>query len=132
MAITEHFVRCRLAFPFQLGDRNQIALVSGDLAIRQSIYIIVYTIPGERVMHPDFGCEIHSLVFDPVNDETAVVAERYVRDALLRWEPRINVQEVKVTPGNTELGEMSIAVSYQIKGQYEPRSLVFPYYLVPR
>ncbi len=128
----DDFVGSRLAFPFQLGDRNQIALVSGDLAIRQSIYIIVYTIPGERVMHPDFGCEIHSLVFDPVNDETAVVAERYVRDALLRWEPRINVQEVKVTPGNTELGEMSIAVSYQIKGQYEPRSLVFPYYLVPR
>ncbi len=128
----DDFVGSRLAFPFQLGDRNQIALVSGDLAIRQSIYIIVLTIPGERVMHPDFGCEIHSLVFDPVNDETAVVAERYVRDALLRWEPRINVQEVKVTPGNTELGEMSIAVSYQIKGQYEPRSLVFPYYLVPR
>ncbi len=128
----DDFVGSRLAFPFQLGDRNQIALVSGDLAIRQSIYIIVLTIPGERVMHPDFGCEIHSLVFDPVNDETAVVAERYVRDALLRWEPRINVQEVKVTPGDTELGEMSIAVSYQIKGQYEPRSLVFPYYLVPR
>lgn len=128
----DDFIGSRLAFPFQLGDRNQIALVSGDLAIRQSIYIIVYTVPGERVMHPDFGCEIHSLIFDPVNEETAVVAERYVREALLRWEPRITVQEVKVTPGDTELGEMSIHVTYQIKGQYEPRSLVFPYYLVPR
>ncbi len=126
------FIGSRLAFPFQLGDRNHVALVSGDLAIRQSIYIIVYTIPGERVMHPDFGCEIHSLVFDPINDETAVVAERYVREALLRWEPRINVQEVNVTPGDSELGEMWIEVSYQIKGQYDPRSLVFPYYLVPR
>ncbi|MBE2270965.1 MAG: GPW/gp25 family protein [Anaerolinea sp.] len=128
----DDFIGSRLAFPFQLGDRNQIALVSGDLALRQSIYTIVYTVPGERVMRPDFGCEIHSLVFDPVNNETAAVAERYVRDALLRWEPRINVQDVKVSPGDTELGEMWIEVTYQIKGQYDPRSLVFPYYLVPR
>ncbi len=128
----DDFIGSRLAFPFQLGDRNQIALVSGDLAIRQSIYVIVYTVPGERVMRPEFGCEIHSLIFDPVNEETAVVAERYVRDALLRWEPRINVVDIKVSPGSTELGEMWIDVTYQIKGQYEPRSLVFPYYLVPR
>lgn len=128
----EDFVGKRVAFPFQLGDHNQIALVSGDLAIRQSIYVIVYTVPGERVMRPEFGCEIHSLVFDPINDETAVVAERYVREALLRWEPRINLENVAVTPGNIDLGEMWIEVTYQIKGQYDPRSLVFPYYLVPR
>ena len=128
----DDFIGKRLAFPFQLGDRNQISLVSGDLAIRQSIYIIVYTVPGERVMRPDFGCEIHSLVFDPLNEDTAVVAERYVRDALLRWEPRINLQAVNITPGNIDMGELWIEVSYQIKGQYDPRSLVFPYYLVPR
>jgi uncharacterized protein len=128
----DDFIGRRLAFPFQLGDHNQIALTAGDFAIRQSIYIIVYTVPGERVMRPEFGCEIHSLVFDPVNEETAVVAERYVREALLRWEPRINLKEIKVTPGNIDLGEMRIEVTYQIKGQFDPRSLVFPYYLVPR
>lgn len=128
----DDFIGKRLTFPFQLGDHNQIALASGDIAIRQSIYIIVYTIPGERVMRPDFGCEIHSLVFDPINEYTAVVAERYVREALLRWEPRIHLQNVSVTPGNVDLGEMWIEITYQIKGQFDPRSLVFPYYLVIR
>ncbi|MDZ4763510.1 MAG: GPW/gp25 family protein [Chloroflexota bacterium] len=125
------FIGSRIAFPFQLGDRNHIALASGDLAIRQSIYVIVYTVPGERVMRPDFGCEIHSLIFDPINDETAVVAERYVREAILLWEPRIDLKAVTVKPGDSDLGEMWIDITYQIKGYYEPRSLVIPFYLIP-
>ena len=58
------FVGKRLTFPVQLGDRNQISMSSDDYAIRQSIYIIVNTVPGERVMRPDFGCQIHALIFD--------------------------------------------------------------------
>lgn len=118
-------------FPPRLSDRNRMGLVDDDVDIRQSMYIIINTVPGERVMRPDFGCEIHSLIFWPANDETAAIAERYVRDALNRWEPRAQVQSVKVTPGATDLGELIIEVSYQIKGQYDQRSLVYPYYLLP-
>ncbi len=122
----------RVAFPPRLGDRNQFGLISDDAAIRQSIFIIVFTVPGERVMRPDFGCEIHSLIFWPANYQTAALAERYVREALARWEPRILVQDVDVTPGGSEYGELFIKVSYLIKGQHDPRSLVFPYYLNPQ
>lgn len=122
----------RLGFPIRLGDRNQIELVGDDQAIRQSIYVIVNTVPGERVMRPEFGCEIHSLVFDPANEDTANVAVRYVREAIMRWEPRITLQEVTVTPDNTEQGELLISVNYTIKGSHDPRSLVFPYYLIPQ
>jgi uncharacterized protein len=121
----------RWEFPPRLGDRNQIATVDGDTAIRQSIYIIINTVPGERVMHPDFGCEIHSLIFHPANDQTAATAERYVREAIDRWEPRINLKDVIVTPGRTEEGELLIALNYEIKKQPDPRSLVLPYYLIP-
>jgi phage baseplate assembly protein W len=125
------FVGRRIAFPLHLGDRNQLATASSDLAIRQSIYVIVMTVPGERVMRPQFGCEIHSLIFAPANHHTAYVAERYVREALERWEPRIILKTVTVTPGNTEQGELFVHVEYEIKGQPDPRSLVFPYYLLP-
>lgn len=124
------FIGRRLGFPVQLDDRNLLSMVGGDAAIRQSIYIIVMTVPGERVMRPDFGCEIHSLIFHPANQETATIAERYIRDALTRWEPRIIIQELTVTPGGAELGELFIQLRYQIKGQHDPRSMVFPYYLI--
>ena len=122
----------RWAFPPRLGDRNQFGLISDDAAIRQSIFIIVFTVPGERVMRPEFGCEIHSLIFWPANFQTATLAERYVREALERWEPRIILHEVEATPGGSEYGELFIKVNYQVKGQHDPRSLVFPYYLNPQ
>lgn len=122
----------RIAFPPHLGDRNQLALTQDDAAIRQSIFIIIHTVPGERVMRPDFGCEIHSLIFWPANYQTAAIAERFVREALTRWEPRILLREVEVTPGATEYGELFIKVAYEIKGQHDPRSLVYPYYLTPK
>ena len=124
-------VGSRVSFPPRLGDRNQFGLVSDHQAIRQSIYIIIHTIPGERVMRPEFGCEIHSLIFSPANHQTAAVAERYVREALERWEPRITLEEVEVTPGATDLGELFIRLVYSLKDEHDPRSLVYPYYLQP-
>jgi phage baseplate assembly protein W len=126
------YVGRRFGFPVQLGDRNQISMVGDDLGIRQSIYVIVNTVPGERVMRPTFGCEIHSLIFEPANEDTAKVAERYVREAIVMWEPRINLHEVNVSPGGVEAGELLINVSYTIKGSHDSRSLVFPYYVIPQ
>ena len=119
------------SFPPQLNDRNRVSTVDYDANIRRSIYIIVNTVPGERVMRPDFGCRIHELIFDPTNQETAATAERYVREALTRWEPRIKIQQLLVTPGATERGELMVRISYQIKANYDAHSLVFPFYLTP-
>lgn len=128
----ESVVGRRIAFPVHLSDRNRLALVDGDAAIKQSIYLIIHTVPGERVMRPDFGCEIHSLIFSPANDETAAVAERYVREAIERWEPRIELMDVSVEPGATEYGELFIRIVYQHKSKHDVRSLVYPYYLSPQ
>lgn len=119
------------AFPPQLSDRDRMSMVQDDADIRQAIYIIVNTHPGERVMRPEFGCEIHALIFSPANDQTAAMAERYVREALARWEPRITVQEVRATPGGTQYGELVIEIVYEIKASHDRRSLVYPYYLMP-
>ena len=101
-----NFLGRGLAFPVQLNDRDRFSMVEGDADIRQAIYIIINTIPGERVLRPNFGCEIHSLIFSPANSETASLAERYVREALALWEPRIDLIDITVTPGATERGEM--------------------------
>ena len=119
------------AFPPHLDDRDRIAMVEDDTDIRQSMFIILNTVPGERVMRPDFGCQIHELVFSPANEYTATQAERYVREALTRWEARIELQEVTVTPGNTEYGELRIDIRYRVKNHVEENNLVYPFYLTP-
>lgn len=126
------FLGRAIAFPPRLSDRNHFTLADGGSAVRQSIYLIIHTVPGERVMRPEFGCEIHSLIFAPANLETAVIAERYVSEALQRWEPRIEVVRVTVTPGSTWLGELFIEIAYQHRGESDVRNLVYPYYLNPQ
>lgn len=121
-----------VAFPPHLDDRSHFAMVDNDAKIRQSIYLIIHTVPGERVMRPTFGCEIHSLIFAPANHETAATAERYVREALQEWEPRIELREITVTPGESLHGELFIEIKYSILDQPDERNLVFPYYLIPQ
>jgi hypothetical protein len=82
-------------------------------------------------MHPDFGCTIHELIFWPANDQTAAIIERYVTEALTRWEPRIRLHEVSAVPGATGFGQVLINIVYEIKQSHDKRSMVYPFYLTP-
>jgi uncharacterized protein len=68
-----------------------IGLVTGEEAIRQSIMILLSTIPGERVMRPEYGCPLHRVVLSPNDATTAGLAIHYVRQALTLFEPRIDI-----------------------------------------
>lgn len=119
------------AFPPQIDSQGKVSLTGGFNEINQAILIIIGTAPGERVMRPDFGCRIHELVFDPNNDQTHATAERYVEEALGRWEPRIIVNSVNARANMNNMGIMTIEVQYTIKGTSDPRSLVYPFYILP-
>lgn len=119
------------AFPPRLDHRGQIATVGGATEIEQAMLIILHTAPGQRVMRPEFGCRLHELVFAPNNSQTAGLAERYVREALGRWEPRIELDRVLVTPDEGNRARLSISVTYRIKATHASRSLVYPFYLIP-
>ncbi len=60
-------------------------------SVRQALLLLLSTRPGERVMRPDYGCDIHRLLFSPNDDTTAGLAIYYVQQAIDRWEPRIDV-----------------------------------------
>jgi phage baseplate assembly protein W len=118
-------------FPVQLDARGEVALTNDDNEIHQAIYIILSTAKGERVMRPEFGCGIHDYIFAPSNNITAAAVEVEVREALERWEPRINVKTVKAIPSNASIGTMMIEIEYEVKSMNDQRSLVFPFYLLP-
>ncbi|MEU3258479.1 GPW/gp25 family protein [Streptomyces albidoflavus] len=128
--MSEQFVDSGWAFPLRIGPTGGIALVSGEREIEESIRLVLATAPGERPMRPEFGCAVHDLVFAPVNEQTAGRIQHEVLTSLDRWEPRIEVHDVEVTAGH-DRSVLFIDVRYAIRGTNNPRSLVFPFYVIP-
>jgi phage baseplate assembly protein W len=118
-------------FPPRLGRHGSISLVGGETEIEQAILIILRTAPGERVMRPEFGCELYDLVFMPNNSATANQVERVVQQALGRWEPRIKVLNVDAYPDPNDRARLLVNIQYLIKATHDRRSLVYPFYLIP-
>src|SRR6266511_6431597 len=81
-------------FPLQVTPGGTIAQAKYEQRIEESIYLILSTAKGERVMLPEFGCCIHDLVFAPNNTTTLTVVVQTVREALVAYEPRIDVLDV--------------------------------------
>ena len=119
-----------LAFPLQINQQGGIALARGAHDIEQAIRIVLETQPGERVMRPEFGCRVHELLFAPLNAATRGLAAYYVQQALGRWEPRIDLQEVNTLDDPGRDGVMLIEIKYQIKDTHDERSIVYPFFLM--
>jgi len=114
-----------------VDNRGGIAMATGESDIEQSIRIILETAPGERVMRPEFGCGLHNLVFAPNSPTTAGLVDYHVREALGRWEPRIEVERVDVTPDPMGEAILLIKIHYQIRSTNDRRNLVYPFYRIP-
>jgi phage baseplate assembly protein W len=117
------------AFPVRPGADGGLALVGEDERIRQGIWLVLATAPGERVMMPDFGCGIHDLVFAPNSAAVRGSVRAEVQDALVRWEPRIDVIDVAVTAPPDQPEVMLIDVSYRIRASNAFYNLVYPLFL---
>jgi len=132
-----------LDFPIRIDQRGGWAVVRHEEKIRQSIWAILSTAKGERVMRPEFGCAIHAFVFANLDATTLTQIKSAVRDALVRWEPRIEVKEVAVERAGAHASEVNIRppaamesgllikVSYLIRLTNSPANLVYPFYLQP-
>ena len=130
--MAEEFVGAGWAFfPMRTDVTGRIVLVGHEQEIEESIRLILATAPGERPMRPDFGCAIHDFVFAPADAATAGQIAFEVRAALDRWEPRVDVQEVRVELDGHDEGTLHIQVGYRIRGTNDPRNLVFPFYVIP-
>jgi phage baseplate assembly protein W len=125
------FVGVGWAFPLGTDATGGIALVAREREIAQAIRLILGTARGERAMRPEFGCRIHDHVFGPANSATAGQIAYDVREALERWEPRIDVLDVSVAYDRIETGILYVDIGYVISGSNDPRNLVFPFYVIP-
>ena len=116
-------------FPIQVTPGGRIALSSYEKRIEESIYIILGTAKGERVMLSDFGAGIHELVFAPGSPGTASAVEREVRRALVQYEPRIDVLDVIAQQAPEEPNLLLIRIGYRIRANNSLANVVYPFYL---
>jgi uncharacterized protein len=116
------------SFPVSL-DGGHIAAAGSEESIRQAIWIILATARGERKMRPDFGCGIHDLVFAPNSADTAGRVATDVRESLVLWEPRIDLDNVEVTDDPAEPGRLLIQIEYRVRSTNNRFNLVYPFYL---
>lgn len=110
----------------RLTARRAIAMVEDDLAVRQSILLLLSTIPGERVMRPDYGCALNQLIFSPNDDTTAGLAQHFVRQAIERWEPRAEILELEAEPSETAPEVLEIRLEYRVRSTRRVETLVVP------
>lgn len=125
------FLGVGTAFPLRVDSQTGgLAHAAYEESVRQAILIILGTAKGERLMRPDFGCEIHDLVFENASAATVGRVQEAVRNALLFHEPRIDVTRVDVqTGGDGNL--LLIDIEYEVRATNNAFNLVYPFYLQP-
>ena len=125
------FVGTGWNWPVDIDTTGAIALASGPDELEQAMYLVLATAPGERPMRPEFGCRLQEYVFAPADATTAGLLAAEVRAALIRWEPRVVVDDVVVTADADEPSTLWIDVRYSVRSSNDRRNLVFPFYTIP-
>lgn len=130
MAADQHFLGKGWAFPpsFNPGQKTT-QMVSNEEDIKQSLYLLLSTAPGERVMRPDFGCGIHKMVFDTLSNTTITQMKDLIEMAILHYEARIKLLDV-IIDKNLNEGYVNIRLEYIITSVNQRSNMVYPYYFI--
>jgi phage baseplate assembly protein W len=115
--------------PVERDAQGQIEMARYENAVSNSIWMILSTAKGERIMRPDFGCDIHEKVFAPNSLGTIGQIVSDVKDALIEWEPRIDVLDVDAIPDPSQPNVILIQINYQIRTTNNIFNLVYPFYI---
>ena len=129
MANDRDFLGKGLRFPVSVNLNGGVSSSVLEENVRQSIFIILGTAPGERIYRPDFGCRIHDLMFEPNNAITAAAAGVYCEEAIYKYEPRIESVTCRARPNVDEPNRLDVRLEYVIAGKNEKKNLVYPFYL---
>ena len=118
-----------LAVPVVAARDGAGAFAAGELSIEQGLNIVLGTSPGERVMRPEFGCGIWELVMEPNTAQLHGRVQTRVRQALTRWEPRIDVLDVQVASPPEQKNVLLIRIDYRVRSNNAAYNLVYPFFL---
>lgn len=130
MAEQNTFLGRGWAFPVEFNQNSsQVLLAENEEDIRQSLIILLNTTIGERVLRPEYGCNMEDLLFEALNVTTATMITNRIKRAILFHEPRIKTDQVDLRPDYQE-GRVEVLISYTIISTNNRKNLVYPYLFI--
>jgi phage baseplate assembly protein W len=127
--MSEDFLGKGWSYPVKPDTRGNIELSAADDDIKESIRIILGTAKGERVMRPDFGCDIHDHVYSSATPATLNIIETSVREALVRWEPRIDLEDIDAYTDEHNPNKILIRIEYRVRSTNALANMVYPFHI---
>ncbi|MEO1436866.1 MAG: GPW/gp25 family protein [Bacteroidota bacterium] len=119
------------SFPPIFDEKSTtVRMVEEEEDISQSILLLLSTRPGERIMQPDYGCELHNLVFDKINADLVGKIEDFIATSILYYEPRVTLEKIDIDPSDELNGLLNISLQYLIRKTNVRTNIVYPYYFI--
>ena len=130
MAENKSFLGSGWSFPPRFLESTEgLEISHNEQDIAESIFILLSTTPGERVMNPEYGCDLQSMVFTSMNLSNQTRIEDMINTAIMYFEPRVNVVSISVKSPDKLLGKLDVSITYEIKGTNSRKNMVYPFYL---
>lgn len=111
-------------------NQKSVDMVSDERDIRESLYILLSTKPGERVKWKDYGVNLHQFVFEALNDTLITRIQNIIKEAVIAFEPRVNLNMVEVQEDKNQQGLLLINLDYTVRDTNSRDNIVFPYYMM--
>lgn len=118
-------------FPPEFHRENgaiTVRTVDEEEDIRESLIILLHTRPGERVMHPTYGCGIYKKVYEQITEGTVTEIKDMIRRAILFFEPRITLNSIDIETDEALEGRLRIQLNYTVRKTNSRSNIVFPFY----
>lgn len=118
------------SFPPEFNrDAAAVKMISDEKDIQSSLEILLTTRLGERIMVPQYGCNLDELLFENLSRTLITYVSELIKSAILYHEPRIDVNRIDISESDVLQGELFIKVEYTVRATNSRNNVVFPFYL---
>jgi phage baseplate assembly protein W len=129
-ANTASFLGKGWSFPPGFSNNGKdVLMVEEELDIQQSLQILLTTSQGERVMLENYGCDLNRFLFEEISQSLINELTSLITDAILYYEPRIDVAGITIDESNALSGMLLIGIEYRVRSSNSRFNMVFPFYL---
>ena len=129
--INKNFLGVGWSFPPEFHKQTNafgVKMVAGEEDIAESLRILLSTVPGERIMQPTYGCGLHTMVFETINESAITELKDIIERAVLFFEPRITLESVDIDTAELLDGSLKIQLNYTIRQTNTRSNIVYPFY----
>lgn len=130
MATSKSFLGTGWGFPPTFSTTlQQVGMLSDEDDIKSSLEILLSTRQGERVLRPDYGCNLDQLVFEPLTTTFKTYIKDLINTAILYYEPRITVDKIELDDTGEVEGRILISIDYTVRATNSRFNFVYPFYI---